>query len=325
MAGYSLICCVVPIETASKTLRIAKSYGVTGGTIFLGRGSVHNRILCFLGLNEERKEIVTMVVDSQLAPAIIRGIVHDMRMHKPHHGIAFSLPVTQSIGSHMTSSPSTPVPPAPQSANAGLPASMTETAGAPQTASAPQATGAPQTASAPQATGAPQTVSPPVMLSEAARGGVVETSHKGSFDSGAWGASAQDDKVVQSLTSCTQDDRETHTAQANPTSEVRDNMYQIIYVVVERGKAEDVIDAAHAAGARGGTIINARGAGMHEVQKLFSLEIEPEKEEVFIITRAQDKDAIVESINRSLRIAEPGNGILFVMDLNEVHGLHMQD
>ena len=43
---------------------------------------------------------------------------------------------------------------------------------------------------------------------------------------------------------------------------VGEKMYQAIYVIVSKGKAEDVVDAAAAAGARGGTIINARGSGI---------------------------------------------------------------
>ena len=99
-------------------------------------------------------------------------------------------------------------------------------------------------------------------------------------------------------------------------------MYNVVIVVVEKGKAEEVIEAANKAGSTGGTIINARGAGIHEVQKFFSLEIEPEKEEVFIITKNENKDKIVASIRENLKIDEPGKGILYVLDVNEVYGLH---
>ncbi|MCL2099247.1 MAG: P-II family nitrogen regulator [Oscillospiraceae bacterium] len=98
-------------------------------------------------------------------------------------------------------------------------------------------------------------------------------------------------------------------------------MYKIIYVIVDKGNAECVIEAANKAGARGGTIINARGAGDHEIRRFFFMEIEPEKEEVFIITKKELKDSIVESIREHLKIDEPGNGLMFVMDLNEVYGI----
>ena len=104
--------------------------------------------------------------------------------------------------------------------------------------------------------------------------------------------------------------------------EVKNSMYKAIYAVVDKGKAEDVIEAANKAGARGGTIINARGSGIHETHKLFSIEIEPEKDQVMIIAKSELKDAIVEAIKTNQKIDEPGNGMLFVLDVNEAYGLH---
>ena len=214
MTDYELICCIVNYGTASKTLKIARKLGVKGGTIFLGRGTVNSRFLGILGITDERKEIIKMIVESELASEAIKGISEEMKFEKPHHGIAFSLPVSLFIGSK----------------------------------------------------------------NEIRSNSII--------------------------------------------SEVKKSVYKIIYVVVDKGKAEDVIESANKAGARGGTIVNARGAGIHEVQKLFSIEIEPEKEEIFIITKIEQKDSIVEAIRRDLDIDAPGNGILFVMDIDEVYGLH---
>ena len=60
-------------------------------------------------------------------------------------------------------------------------------------------------------------------------------------------------------------------------------MIQAILTVVEKGHAEEVIDAAVQAGSHGGTIINARGSGVHETATLFGLGIEPEKELVICL------------------------------------------
>ena len=98
-------------------------------------------------------------------------------------------------------------------------------------------------------------------------------------------------------------------------------MYCAITVVVEKGKAEEVIDAATAAGSRGGTIINARGSGIHETSKLFFMDIEPEKEIVLIISEKKDADAIITSIGEKLDIEKPGKGIIFVQEVSKVYGL----
>lgn len=99
-------------------------------------------------------------------------------------------------------------------------------------------------------------------------------------------------------------------------------MYNSIITIVERGKAEEVIEAAQKAGSKGGTIINARGSGIHETQKLFNMDIEPEKEIVLILSEVSVTDAIVASIGETMHIEEPGKGILFVLDVAKTFGLY---
>jgi len=98
-------------------------------------------------------------------------------------------------------------------------------------------------------------------------------------------------------------------------------MYCSITAVVEKGKAEDVIDAATAAGSKGGTIINARGSGIHETSRIFSMDIEPEKEIVIILAEKTDAEAIISSIREKIDIEGPGKGIIFVQDVSEIYGL----
>ncbi|MGI5918059.1 MAG: P-II family nitrogen regulator [Christensenellales bacterium] len=99
-------------------------------------------------------------------------------------------------------------------------------------------------------------------------------------------------------------------------------MHKAIFTIVERGQAEAVMEAATAAGARGGTIINARGSGIHETSKLFAMEIEPEKEIVMIIAEKAQADAITSAIRESMRIDEPGRGIIFTAPVSHACGLY---
>ncbi len=103
--------------------------------------------------------------------------------------------------------------------------------------------------------------------------------------------------------------------------EVADAMWQIIYTVVNKGEAKGVIDAATAAGARGGTIANGRGSASHTGAMLFDFPIEPEKEVVFILATSEKTQAIVDNIHREMRIDEPGRGIMFVMNVEKAYGL----
>ncbi|MBW8384088.1 MAG: P-II family nitrogen regulator [Youngiibacter sp.] len=110
-------------------------------------------------------------------------------------------------------------------------------------------------------------------------------------------------------------------AQKDKEGEEETMTHSSIFTIVDKGKAEAVIEAAAKAGARGGTIINARGSGIHETEKLFHMEIEPEKEVVLIVAKNENLDPIIESIRTELKLDEPGNGILFVQDVKRTYGL----
>jgi nitrogen regulatory protein PII len=99
-------------------------------------------------------------------------------------------------------------------------------------------------------------------------------------------------------------------------------MYQVITVIVDKGKAEDVIESASKAGSKGGTIINGRGSGIHETSKLFSMDIEPEKEIVIILSEVDMTEAIVSVIRQDLNIDAPGKGIIYIQDVNKTYGIY---
>ncbi|WP_026477199.1 P-II family nitrogen regulator [Alkaliphilus transvaalensis] len=99
-------------------------------------------------------------------------------------------------------------------------------------------------------------------------------------------------------------------------------MHNLILVIVDRGKGALVVEAANKAGSRGATIINGRGSGIHETSKLFAMEVEPEKEIVLIISQNESTEEIASSIRKELKIDDPGNGIIFIQEINKAYGLY---
>lgn len=100
-----------------------------------------------------------------------------------------------------------------------------------------------------------------------------------------------------------------------------ENMYNAIYTIVEKGNADDVIEAAQKAGSRGGTVMHARGSGSEEARKVFNMLIEPEKEIVLIISEEAKTKDIVESIRKETGIEEQGKGIIFITNVEQTYGL----
>lgn len=99
-----------------------------------------------------------------------------------------------------------------------------------------------------------------------------------------------------------------------------ENMYNAIYTIVEKGNADDVIEAAQKAGSRGGTVMHARGSGSEEARKVFNMLIEPEKEIVLIISEEAKTKDIVESIRKETQIEEEGKGIIFITRVEQTYG-----
>jgi len=210
-----LICVIVNYGTGSKIIKFAKQHGISGGTIFLGKGTIKNRVLELLDLSDVRKEIVIMGAEKSTAYTVLDELDKKFAFHKPHHGIAFNTSITRIIG--------------------------------------------------------------------------------------------------------------TSSIKCGNINKIRGEeniMINAICVIVDKGKAEDVVEAATKAGARGGTIINARGSGIHETSKLFSMDIEPEKEIVLILAENSITEAIVSSIKEKLEIDKPGNGIIFIQHVDKAYGLY---
>lgn len=90
-----------------------------------------------------------------------------------------------------------------------------------------------------------------------------------------------------------------------------DNSYQMINVIVNKGYAEDAMDAARKAGAGGGTIIGARGTAREGDAKFFGMEIVPEKEMLMILVPTEKAEAIVNAIKNLECFAQAGSGIVF--------------
>lgn len=95
----------------------------------------------------------------------------------------------------------------------------------------------------------------------------------------------------------------------------------LIVTVVRKGWGSSVLDASVKAGARGGTVIFGRGAGINEQEKIFGMSIEPEKEIVLTVAFNDLVDTILEEIVRTAELSDTGRGIAFVVSVDKVVGV----
>lgn len=96
--------------------------------------------------------------------------------------------------------------------------------------------------------------------------------------------------------------------------------FAMILTIVNRGFADAVVDAALKAGAKGGTFLHAQGTTNEAIQKYFGISIMPEKDIVIIVTKKENKRAIMQQIAVEAGLSQPGHGISFSIPVDDVVG-----
>ena len=100
--------------------------------------------------------------------------------------------------------------------------------------------------------------------------------------------------------------------------------HDLIVAIVNRGFTDVVMDAARPVGARGGTVIHARGAGAKEAEKFLGITLQPEKEVVLILAKNEDRNAIMTAIAKAAGLSSEGQGLVFSLPAGDVMGVARQ-
>lgn len=96
--------------------------------------------------------------------------------------------------------------------------------------------------------------------------------------------------------------------------------YSMILTIINKGYSDQVMEAARAAGAQGGTIINARGTGKTESDVFMGIQIHPEKELVLIIAENSLRRDIMVAIYKEAGLETDAGGYSFSLPVEEIVG-----
>ena len=97
--------------------------------------------------------------------------------------------------------------------------------------------------------------------------------------------------------------------------------YELVLCIINAGFSEAAMDAAKEAGARGGTVIHARGTANREAEQFFNITIQPDKEVVMILVPSEIKDAVLHALYQGAGLKTAGQGIAFSLPVDDVVGL----
>ena len=115
------------------------------------------------------------------------------------------------------------------------------------------------------------------------------------------------------------------TFEKEEESVMKDTTYELIVVVANHGYTEEVMDAAREMGARGGTVLHAKGTGFKKAEKFLGVSIVDEKEMIFIVTKSTEKNKIMKSIMEKAGLSSEAKSVVFSIPVSDVAGLRLEE
>ena len=99
------------------------------------------------------------------------------------------------------------------------------------------------------------------------------------------------------------------------------NNHEVIFAIVDSGYAEEAMAVARENGARGGTILNARGVIREEAAAVFGITLHAEKEILMMVVEKSIRDQILNALYQQMDMAKKAKGIAFSLPVSDVAGL----
>ena len=104
---------------------------------------------------------------------------------------------------------------------------------------------------------------------------------------------------------------------------MQEKQMELIVAICEKGHTDSVMDAARNAGARGGTVIHAKGTGSKYSSKFFGISIAEEKEMIYIVSSSENKKDIMKGIMQNAGIDTEAHTLVFSLPVSDTAGLRI--
>ena len=102
---------------------------------------------------------------------------------------------------------------------------------------------------------------------------------------------------------------------------MRTDNHEVIFAIVNSGFAEEAMDVAREQGARGGTILNARGVAREKEAAFFGITIHAEKEILMMVVEKDIRDKVLNALYSRMGMANNAQGIAFSLPVSDAAGL----
>ena len=99
------------------------------------------------------------------------------------------------------------------------------------------------------------------------------------------------------------------------------NNHEVIFAIVNAGFAEDAMEVAREQGARGGTILNARGVAGEKEAAFFGITLHSDKEILMMVVDKDIRDKVLTALYKEMGMGKKAQGIAFSLPVSDVAGL----
>jgi nitrogen regulatory protein PII len=93
-----------------------------------------------------------------------------------------------------------------------------------------------------------------------------------------------------------------------------------LFIIVNAGFAESVLDLARELGLKGATIMNARGEGLHH-ESFMGITVDTEKEIILAVTDEETAAKVMETVKEQMGVKTPAHSVCFLMPVESVVGI----
>lgn len=111
--------------------------------------------------------------------------------------------------------------------------------------------------------------------------------------------------------------------QRQEESTMKNTEHELIVVIAQQGYNDIIMDAAREAGAYGGTLIHAKGTGAEISEKFMGVTLAAEKDIIFIVSKTEEKNAIMKSIMEKAGLNSKAKAICFSLPVSDTAGLRL--
>lgn len=97
--------------------------------------------------------------------------------------------------------------------------------------------------------------------------------------------------------------------------------HQLVLAVINQGYSEELMEAAKAAGATGGTVFDARRIAPEDSMKFWGITVQEEKEVVALLVPQENKVPVMQAIAAKCGFGSEAQGLVLALPVDSVAGL----